>query len=335
MMFSTLLLLLAFPVFGSPRCGKEFLDGFVCGNMQFLGHIKPDVYACAETAAGTPGCWNGGAIVSFAKYASGNTGCWCTTDNCSFRATSVQKDLVTYKFSDCAGSTPTERPTQTTAEPTTTTAEPTPAPTTEAPTSRMAYDYAVCVADCDNHGDDGSAHSGCLWACEFMKNQGQTAAQCEKSCDSRKYSGLSSRAEQNSCRETCQQIASSPWERNCFMLQPEIEFLMWKQYSCGDMQEYWGVCTNPEDRNHGFINYNCPATCARAKGECDDICFDNDGVQCNGCLGRQGRCNSKSYAQCTSNSGARWCGTTTTDSPDTTTTDGQPTASWRLLRRKL
>jgi len=73
-------------------------------------------------------------------------------------------------------------------------------------------DYEVCVADCDNHGYDASEHSGCLWACDFMKNEGQTVAQCEASCESRTENGLYYRYEREACRESCPRTASSTSE---------------------------------------------------------------------------------------------------------------------------
>jgi len=54
----------------------------------------------------------------------------------------------------------------------------------------------------------------------------------------------------------------------CVETQAEKDFLMWNQYTCAEMQSGWHVCTKPTDPNHSYIMTNCPATCAKALGQC-------------------------------------------------------------------
>ena len=48
----------------------------------------------------------------------------------------------------------------------------------------------------------------------------------------------------------------------------ELEYRMWGQYSCQQVQYYWNLCTDEEDVNHKTAMYGCPATCKIARNEC-------------------------------------------------------------------
>lgn len=50
----------------------------------------------------------------------------------------------------------------------------------------------------------------------------------------------------------------------------EAAWRTWSSHSCEDVQQGWAVCTTASDSNHATVMFNCPATCAKARGECSE-----------------------------------------------------------------
>mmetsp|Transcript_6991 Transcript_6991/g.16807 ORF Transcript_6991/g.16807 Transcript_6991/m.16807 type:complete len:329 (-) Transcript_6991:58-1044(-) len=62
-------------------------------------------------------------------------------------------------------------------------------------------------------------------------------------------------------------------QKDCDVPQSELDWTsdsLWgdgSTYSCQDMEDEWGVCTNDDDTNHDYLMLNCPVTCSIARGE--------------------------------------------------------------------
>lgn len=57
----------------------------------------------------------------------------------------------------------------------------------------------------------------------------------------------------------------------CELSEEELAFRTWDGTTCQQMQDEFSACTDPDNPNHRAIMKNCPAVCARARGEpCQD-----------------------------------------------------------------